>query len=474
MDKRIALKKQKVNRKTSVNKLIKEMYRDEETAPKYDNGNRNLSVERTKDNIILKEIPDDLDSQRKRMLDEMDEKRKEENIDNGRRLRSDTVDVMSYVVQLSAEYCASKDDKELAEDYQKVYEMMNDKSEIYGEVYGAVIHFDETTPHMQILSSTIDKENARSKAKLMMGGNKTGMSEKQTEFVEHCIESGLDVERGIKRVDTTYTKQKAEFEERFGYRLTRHNEKIGFDLMKKADELDALKNEVEDAKQLAIDDIQVRDSSHKVPEKKLKKVKEDEQPEPVHTEVGREQHARLNHAQLLTMVRDLRLKQAKELEEKAKQREEMSLIDRNNNVKEFAELRRRTELIEEREHALDEREGIIQEEEEKLEIHRDRLSKFSNNLDDRANAYDAMIDELNAEERRKDEGRSAYEKVGKKIEEDNPEMFEDTLITANREMKERQESRHMPKVPKPPKKAVRRPKKQSKEPKQMDDGPDFG
>src|SRR5699024_6627535 len=210
---------------------------------------------------------------------------------------------------------------------------------------------------------------------------------------------------------------------------------------------------------------------HKVPEKKLKKVKEDEQPEPVHTEAGREQHARLNHAQLLTMVRDLRLKQAKELEEKAKQREEMSLIDRDNNVKEFAELKRRTEQIEERERALDEREGIIQEEEEKLEIHRDRLSEFSNNLDDRVNAYDNMIDELNAKERRKDEGRSAYEKVGKKIEEDNPEMFEDMLITANREMKERQESRHIPKVPKAPQKAVRRPKKQSKE---YDDGPDFG
>ena len=470
MDKRIALKKQKVNRKTSVNKLIKEMYRDEETAPNYDNENRNLSVERTKDNIILKKMPDDLDSQRKRMLDEMDEKRKEENIDNGRRLRSDTVDVMSYVVQLSAEYCASKDDKELAEDYQKVYEMMNDKPDIYGEVYGAVIHFDETTPHMQILSSTIDKENGRSKAKSMMGGNKTGMSQKQTEFVEHCMETGLDVERGIKRVDTTYTKQKAEFEERFGYRLTRHNEKIGFDLMEKADELDALKNEVEDAKQLAIDDIQVRDRFHKVPEKKLKKVKEDEQPEPVHTEVGREQHACLNHAQLLTMVRDLRLKQAKELEEKAKQREEMSLIDRNNNTKEFAELKRRTEQIEEREHALDEREGIIQEEEEKLEIHRDRLSEFSNNLDDRVNAYDNMIDELNAQERKKDEGRSAYEKVGKRIEEDNLEMFQDTLLAVNKDMSERQEARYTPKVPKAPRKAVRR----SKEPKQMDDGPDFG
>ena len=244
--------------------------------------------------------------------------------------------------------------------------------------------------------------------------------------------------------------------------------------MEKADELDALKEEVEDAKQLAIDDIQVRDSSHKVPEKKLKKVKEDEQPEPVHTEAGREQHARMTHAQLLTMLRDVRLKQAKEQEKKAKQREEMSLIDRDNNVKESVQLKRRTEQIEEREHALDEREEIIQEEEQKLKIYEDRVLKYSNNLDDRVNAYDAMIDELNAEERRKDEGRSAYEKVGKKIEEDNPEMFEDMLITANREMKERQEARHTPKVPKAPKKAVRRPKKQSKEPKEMDEGPQLG
>src|SRR5699024_9617080 len=222
---------------------------------------------------------------------------------------------------------------------------------------------------------------------------------------------------------------------------------------------------------LAIDDIQVRDSSHKVPEKKLKKVKEDEQPEPVHTEVGREQHARLTHAQLLTMVRDVRLKQAKEQEEKAKQREEMSLIDRDNNVKESVQLKRRTEQIEERERALDEREEIIQEEEQKLEIYRDRLSEFSNKLDDRVKAYDNMIDELNAEERRKNEGRSAYEKVGKRIEEDNLEMFQDTLLAVNKDMSERQESRYIPKVPKAPQKVVRRPERQSKE---IDEGPQLG
>src|SRR5699024_2543545 len=75
-------------------------------------------------------------------------------------------------------------------------------------------------------------------------------------------------------------------------------------------------------KQMAIDDIQMRDSNHKVPEKKLKKKEPNEVPEPIATSTGKEQHQRLTHQQLLTMLRDVRVKQLEEREKEIEEREQ--------------------------------------------------------------------------------------------------------------------------------------------------------
>ncbi|WP_279587020.1 plasmid recombination protein, partial [Staphylococcus epidermidis] len=84
--------------------------------------------------------------------------------------------------------------------FEDVKEVNEDNPETYGRIEAAVIHFDETTPHMQIISSTLDFENNRSNAKRMFG-NKTIMSMDQTNFVKSVQAKGYDVERGINRVD---------------------------------------------------------------------------------------------------------------------------------------------------------------------------------------------------------------------------------------------------------------------------------
>lgn len=258
MDNRIAYKVKKTNCKTSTKNLLKEMFREEKDKDKYDNGVRDLHPERTKENVWLeKPNVETFDKERKERIKEINTKRAERTGEeytayDRRKLRADTVDLLSQVVQPSTDWIERHTKEEAIELLTGAYDMMKEHPELYGEVKAAVIHLDESSPHLQVLSSALDMENLRSKAKELVG-NKTAMSEKQTIFANGLKERGFDVERGVNRLSNNYKSRKKYLENKYQTPITRHNEE-------KYEQLEQIEQEsknniVERAKQLGIVDL---------------------------------------------------------------------------------------------------------------------------------------------------------------------------------------------------------------------------
>ncbi|MGG4710441.1 plasmid recombination protein, partial [Proteus mirabilis] len=195
----------------------------------YDDGVRDLHPEKTKDNVWLeKPNIETFDKERAERIKEINKKRAERTSEeytayDRRKLRSDTVDMLSQVVQPSSEWINNHTEEEAVALLTEAYKMMKEHPELYGEVKAAVIHLDESSPHLQVLSSALDMENLRSKAKELVG-NKTAMSEKQTIFANGLKERGWDVERGVNRLSNNYKSRKKYLENKYQTPITRHNE----------------------------------------------------------------------------------------------------------------------------------------------------------------------------------------------------------------------------------------------------------
>lgn len=258
MDNRIAYKVEKTNCKTGTKNLLKEMFREEKDKDKYDNGVRDLHPERTKDNVwLLKPDIETFDKERKEKIKEINTKRANRKEEDGytaydrRRLRADTVDLLSQVVQPSTDWIKRHSKEEVIELLTGAYDMMKENPELYGDVKAAVIHLDESSAHMQILSSALDMDNLRSRAKELVG-NKTAMSEKQTIFANGLKERGFDVERGVNRLDNNYKQRKEYLENKYHKKVTRHNEHE-FERLEKQEQ-DFKDNIIERAKNLGLVD----------------------------------------------------------------------------------------------------------------------------------------------------------------------------------------------------------------------------
>lgn len=258
MDNRIAYKVKKTNCKTSTKNLLKEMFREEKDKEKYDDGVRDLHPEKTKDNVWLeKPNIETFDKERAERIKEINKKRAERTSEeytayDRRKLRSDTVDMLSQVVQPSSAWINNHTREEAVALLTEAYNMMKEHPELYGEVKAAVIHLDESSPHLQVLSNTLDMDNLRSKAKELVG-NKTAMSEKQTTFANGLKERGFDVERGVNRLSNNYKAHKEYLENKYQTPITRHNEQ-------KYERLEQIEQEfkdniVERAKQLGMVDL---------------------------------------------------------------------------------------------------------------------------------------------------------------------------------------------------------------------------
>ena len=246
----VSVNMKKIKATTGVNRLLDENYRTKSTAKKYDDGHRNIDIQATQDNVFLIDRPIDHDKARKEKINRVNETRGQriepvlalknsrralkekgalkstnnKHIASTRKLRSDTVDTIGIVVQPDAEFINALSHDEQVEFFSDALDVIKDDYEYFGAVETAVIHFDETTPHMQILTSTINEETLSSDAKMIMG-NKTKMSNRQDVIADGLKSKGWDVERGMKRIDNPdYQNFKSEAKA-LGYEVTRHNDK---------------------------------------------------------------------------------------------------------------------------------------------------------------------------------------------------------------------------------------------------------
>lgn len=101
------------------------------------------------------------------------------------------------VVALDAIYTASGDffkGKSNEENDQFFRDCLAFHQREFGHVISAVIHYDETTPHMHILSVPLTQDGRLSAREII--GNRTNLSRMQTEFFEQ-VGRGYGLERGV-------------------------------------------------------------------------------------------------------------------------------------------------------------------------------------------------------------------------------------------------------------------------------------
>lgn len=101
------------------------------------------------------------------------------------------------VVALDAIYTASKDffkDKSTEECNQYFQDCLQFHQGKFGHIVSAVVHYDETTPHMHILSVPLTQDGRLSAREIV--GNRANLSRMQTEFFEQVGKS-YELERGI-------------------------------------------------------------------------------------------------------------------------------------------------------------------------------------------------------------------------------------------------------------------------------------
>lgn len=349
------MNREKVKASRSVKDLMKEYFRDDDTARKYEDGVRNIDVDKTKDNVFLKEPPEHYDKVRRERMDMLSKRRKE----NGQTvMRKDTVDCITTLVQTGGEFINKMNREEQIKFFEDVKEVIEDNPETYGRIDAAVIHFDETTPHMQVISSSLDFENNRSNAKRMFG-NKTKMSMDQTNFVKSVQAKGYDVERGLNRVDNNYKKQKEQLENKYKVQINRHNEHLINELEERETNIDMAETQT---KEEVIEDLKTFYPSVKFKyNSKTNKGKvvgtnsENYHNEDLHYFNERES---VNTLKQLDIERLLKLKEvAREkqmrFEEEERDRKAKLLEDREN------ELNERDELLNNREDDLNKRESAF-------------------------------------------------------------------------------------------------------------------
>lgn len=101
------------------------------------------------------------------------------------------------VVALDAIYTASGDffkDKSTEECNQFFRDCLQFHQRRFGHVVSALIHYDETTPHLHILSVPLTQDGRLSAREIV--GNRANLSRTQTEFFEQ-VGKGYGLERGV-------------------------------------------------------------------------------------------------------------------------------------------------------------------------------------------------------------------------------------------------------------------------------------
>lgn len=109
----------------------------------------------------------------------------------GARTRSNSVVALDAIYTASGEFFKDKSNEEKNQFFRDCLEFHQRK---FGHVISAVIHYDETTPHMHILSVPLTQDGRLSAREIV--GNRANLSRMQTEFFEQVGRS-YGLERGV-------------------------------------------------------------------------------------------------------------------------------------------------------------------------------------------------------------------------------------------------------------------------------------
>lgn len=231
MRNKLSINRQKVKATTPISNLQAEMERTEDTAEAWDKKGRQIDTEKTRENVVLVPLPANIDSYRKNLMQKLNQERailsdgSKDTRARSRAVRRDTVDLITSVVQPSQEFILSLSRPKQTQFFQDCLDVIEENTETYGKILGAVIHYDENTPHMQVVCSTLDFKQLKARGNAMMG-NQSKMSRDQTAFVEKVQEKGWQVERGLQRIDNPDYQNWASEKRAQGLEINRYTDEL--------------------------------------------------------------------------------------------------------------------------------------------------------------------------------------------------------------------------------------------------------
>lgn len=141
----------------------------------------------------------------------------------GAKARSNSVMSLDTIYTASPEFFQERTNAENDKFFQDCLKFHN---EHFGHIISAVVHYDETTPHLHVISVPLTKDNRLSARDVI--GNKSKMSKTQDEFFEQ-VGRGYGLERGI-HIDGQEKKQHISAQEHelreIKQRIAREQEKL--------------------------------------------------------------------------------------------------------------------------------------------------------------------------------------------------------------------------------------------------------
>lgn len=109
----------------------------------------------------------------------------------GAKARSNSVMALDTIYTASPEFFQERTNAENDKFFQDCLKFHN---EHFGHIISAVVHYDETTPHLHVISVPLTKDNRLSARDVI--GNKSKMSKTQDAFFEQ-VGRGYGLERGV-------------------------------------------------------------------------------------------------------------------------------------------------------------------------------------------------------------------------------------------------------------------------------------
>lgn len=109
----------------------------------------------------------------------------------GAKTRSNSVVALDAIYTASGDFFKGKSNEENDQFFRDCLRFHQRK---FGHVVSAVIHYDETTPHLHILSVPLTQDGRLSAREIV--GNRANLSRMQTEFFEQ-VGKGYGLERGV-------------------------------------------------------------------------------------------------------------------------------------------------------------------------------------------------------------------------------------------------------------------------------------